>query len=670
MKQYTIIFICVIGLFANNLHAQFTIKEGNDAVYLYLTAETPGALNASSEFSEVKVYRMRRNKSEEIGVLKKANSPEALKKVTHANVLKFIMDFKQLASEAEAWNYFKTHSKQSDYGLLVMNPDFLVALGVCFKDADKSMQKGNTLKYKVSYFSKNASLEPKEIVSEIKLNGQLESSIPKTVEYMQTDSIINVKWEIPKAENHDAIMATIYRKEGNYGDFKKLQKVMMMNSEEEDKKYISYSEKVKPITQYEYYATPTSISGLEGIASDTISVISKNFSNISQVEMMTAKDTTSGLLLKWKEDIKGQKFTAGIILERSLDAKSGYVTLDTLSKQSYSYLDANVFPNTLYHYRLRFLSINDAHMQPSAHATGIHYDSSMFIEPPVSVQIKPSEADVLLTWNKSIFPEVSGYYVYRSKSGKEDWELISNQVKDTIFIDKSVQSRYSTYKYAIRAVGYSGNKSNLSNVVFGTINKNEKPIAPIGLQTAVINGTVELFWRGLNTDAMENPTFNVFRAVGNISNSAIAISKHELKKINKESLTTNSFTDDNIINGSAYSYAITLIDDFGNESDISTIEYVQFESGKLGAPVNIGVRKIENSIIVSWDKSFQKGVAGYAIYRRIKGETSYTKIGTVNDNKVEYKDTDIQKGKLCYYVITAFNQIIESENTIEVGLRH
>ena len=42
MKQYTIIFICVIGLFVNNLHAQFTIKEGNDAVYLFLTVETPG----------------------------------------------------------------------------------------------------------------------------------------------------------------------------------------------------------------------------------------------------------------------------------------------------------------------------------------------------------------------------------------------------------------------------------------------------------------------------------------------------------------------------------------------------------------------------------------------------------------------------------------------------
>ena len=613
---------------------------------------------------------MRRNKSEEIGVLKKASSPEALKKVTHANVLKFIMDFKQLSSEEEAWNYFKAHSKQSDYGLLVMNPDFLVALGVCFKDTVKEMQKGYTLKYKVSYFPKNTGLEPKEIVSEIKLNGKLESSRPKTVEYMQTDSIINVKWEIPKAENHDAIMATIYRKEGNYGDFKKLQKVMMMNSDEEDKKYISYSEKVKPSTQYEYYATPTSISGLEGIASDTISVISKNFSNISQVEMMTARDTTSGLLLEWKENLKNQKFTAGIILERSLDSKSGYVTLDTISKQSNSYLDANIFPNTLYHYRLRFLSINDVHMQPSAYATGIHHDNSVFIEPPVSVQIKPSETEVTLTWNKSIFPEVSGYYVYRSKSGKEDWELISNYVKDTVFVDKSIQSSYTTYKYALRAVGYSGSKSNLSNVVFGTIYKKEKPIAPIGLQTAVVNETVDLFWRDLNTDAMENPTFNIYRAEGNISNRVKDISKSELKKINKEPLTTNSFTDDKIVNGSTYSYAITLVDDFGNESDMSTIEYVQLPLGKLGAPANIGVRKNENSIIVSWDKSFQKGITSYAIYRRIKGENEYTKIGTVNNNQVEYKDTDVQKGKLCYYVITAFNQTTESENTIEVGLWH
>lgn len=670
MKRCIIIFICTIGLFVSRLHAQLSIKEGNNAVYLFLTAETPGVLNTSSEFSEVKVYRVYKNKSEEIGSLNKAGSPEMLKELTHANILKFIMDFKGLNSEEEAWHYFKTHPKQSDYGLLVMNPDFLVALGVCFKDTFKDSQKGNVLKYKVSYFPKMESTEPKDIFSEIKLKGRLQSTRPKTVEYIQSDSIINVKWEMPTEKSHDAIMATIYRKEGNYGDFKKLQKIMMMNSDDGAKKYISYSEKVKPHRQYSYYTKPTSISGLEGLPSDTISVISKTFSNIPQVEVMTVRDTTSGLLIAWKENLKTQKFTAGIVLERSLDSKSGYVSIDTISKQSNSYLDVNVLPNILYHYRLRFLSINNILMQPSAYVSGIHQDNNAFIEPPTSLQIKPSKNDVLLVWNRSIFPEVSGYYVYRTKSGKDDWRLISNYVKDTLFVDKTVQSKNTVYKYALTAVGYSGNESNLSSPVFGTISKNEKPIAPIGLQAAKINNAIDLFWRTLNTNDIAHPTFNVYRANGNVSKGEAGAHELGFKKINKTVLTSKSFTDNTIVNGNTYSYAVSIIDDFGNESDMSVAIYVRLPNGALRAPINVGARKIEGSIILSWDKHFQKDVTGYAIYRRIKGETEYIKIGAVNKNQVEYKDTDVLNGTFCYYAISVLSKSNESNKSIEFGLQH
>uniref|UniRef100_UPI0040487C65 hypothetical protein n=1 Tax=Mariniflexile sp. TaxID=1979402 RepID=UPI0040487C65 len=83
-----LLYILFFGLFFNTVYSQMTIREGKNAVYLFLTAQTPGTSNADSEFSEVKVFRVDGRKPIEIGQLNKAQSPEELKKISNSEVLK------------------------------------------------------------------------------------------------------------------------------------------------------------------------------------------------------------------------------------------------------------------------------------------------------------------------------------------------------------------------------------------------------------------------------------------------------------------------------------------------------------------------------------------------------------------------------------------------------
>ncbi len=619
------------------------------------------------------MFRVDGRKPIEIGQLKKAESPEELKKISNSEVLKFIMALQGLSSENEAWEYFKTHSKQSDNGLLVLNPDFLVALGVCFKDTGYKAAKGTTLKYQVSYVPKTVGNKPNELVSEITLTGKLASPKPKAIRFSESDSIVNVEWNLPKDESNPALLATIYKREGNYGTFEPIKKLLMANNEKLDKNTISYSEKVKPNTQYDYYAVPTSITGLEGTPSDTISLISHQFGTIPKVVAMSAKDTLSGLYLEWGKGLESDKFISALVLERSTDPKSGYAILDTLSMQQQSYFDTNLLPNVLYHYQLRYLSIRQTLTDQIATASGIHADESLFMEPPVNLKAASSDDEISLSWNKSIFPEVSGYYVYRSKSGQDNWELVSNHLKDTVFKDATIQNGRNTYKYAVKTAGFNGAQSDFSNIVFGNIGSTYKPMAPIGMQLAPINGRVNISWRSLDTDDIANPSFNIYKAIGNILSADISVKQLALngfQKVNETPITNTSFEDINVVQGKTYSYTITMLDDQGNESPVSNIESISLPMGPLGPPANIGVRKINNEIIISWDKSYQQGVTGYAIYRRSKGNDAYEKVGNVNAQTQEFKDAGLQKGTYFYYVVTAIDRFRESSKSIEVGIGH
>ncbi|MBU1627504.1 hypothetical protein KKB18_09070 [bacterium] len=74
---------------------------------------------------------------------------------------------------------------------------------------------------------------------------------------------------------------------------------------------------------------------------------------------------------------------------------------------------------------------------------------------------------------------------------------------------------------------------------------------------------------------------------------------------------------------------------------------------------------------INWDKSHSPGVIGYNIYRSFDSGiyNQSKKIGTVNQNTVEFVDTNLTKGATYYYVVSAIGEgNIESDYSDEIAV--
>jgi subtilase family serine protease len=106
-----------------------------------------------------------------------------------------------------------------------------------------------------------------------------------------------------------------------------------------------------------------------------------------------------------------------------------------------------------------------------------------------------------------------------------------------------------TYRYAVSAVDLMGNESNLSTQATLALNDTTPPNAPTNLKATGSNKQVALTWTGISVPRDFKGYF-VYR---------------DGKKIAE--LTTTSYTDSEVVNGTTYSYEVSAADVNGNESN-------------------------------------------------------------------------------------------------------
>jgi formylglycine-generating enzyme required for sulfatase activity len=110
------------------------------------------------------------------------------------------------------------------------------------------------------------------------------------------------------------------------------------------------------------------------------------------------------------------------------------------------------------------------------------------------------------------------------------------------------------YFYKVTSTDKSGNASSSSILNFTTpaTPDTTPPAQPTGLIALAGDGLVELSWTA-NTE-QDLAGYNIYRSTGDYA------------QINTTLITTTSYTDNSVTNGTAYNYVVTALDDSGNES--------------------------------------------------------------------------------------------------------
>jgi len=97
---------------------------------------------------------------------------------------------------------------------------------------------------------------------------------------------------------------------------------------------------------------------------------------------------------------------------------------------------------------------------------------------PIGLKTEGRSASVLLTWDANTESDMSSYMIFRSyyDGGETKWETIGRRIEGTSFLDNSCEQG-KTYKYKIKALDLSGNRSEASSEVEGSTNSEKCMVA-------------------------------------------------------------------------------------------------------------------------------------------------------------------------------------------------
>lgn len=194
--------------------------------------------------------------------------------------------------------------------------------------------------------------------------------------------------------------------------------------------------------------------------------------------------------------------------------------------------------------------------------------------PPTNLTLTDLQDAITLTWNPptanidgSSPASVIGYNVYRRSARRNSSEqpLNADPVTVTTFTDTRFQ--YLTeYVYVVRALsqGVSGliESADSEPFTFEPVDR-FPPSPPDPVSIASANGTISLFWP--TSPEPDVVGYNVYRAA-----SADA-TPDNWAKLNDQPITTVTFRDDRVVIDQAYSYRVTAVDRFNNESQPSPV---------------------------------------------------------------------------------------------------
>ncbi len=320
--------------------------------------------------------------------------------------------------------------------------------------------------------------------------------------------------------------------------------------------------------------------------------------------------------------------------------------------------------------------------------------------PPQSVVPKPiedlrytvDEKGVTLTWSYPVqtvkgtdIEEVSSFDLYRAvvplddycagcpipfgeplvlpggQNGQETRRIATYQTSLLRSGDKyffKVRSRTSWWA--------ASGDSNIVSFIWHTPTK-----APEGVTAKIGDGQVTVHWKPVTAymdgSKVDMPVeYQVLRSKG--GQGFVALGKP---------LSGTEYVDRMVVNNQKYFYKIQSILLFdGNTVNGSTSEGVNVVPVDLTPPVpptSVTVIAVEGGNKVYWEKSMERDVAGYRIYRRAADQQKPVLLGETNVGAVSFTDSHVPAGIRVYYSVTAIDKAHppnESEPSREVTLRH
>ena len=140
-------------------------------------------------------------------------------------------------------------------------------------------------------------------------------------------------------------------------------------------------------------------------------------------------------------------------------------------------------------------------------------------------------------------------------------------------------------------------------------------------------------------------------------------------KINGSVVSSSSYNDNSVINGTTYYYVVRAADTYSNESgNSSQASATSIDTTPPAYPTGLIATAGVSTVSLDWSNNAEGDLAGYYVYRSTTSGGTYTQLNGTLLSSSNYTDNSVINGTTYYYIVTTVdNSSNESDNSNEVS---
>jgi fibronectin type 3 domain-containing protein len=473
-----------------------------------------------------------------------------------------------------------------------------------------------------------------------------------------------LQWYVPEKRRLSSF--TVYRRVFGLGDYKKIVVRKGFTIMQDTLCLIVTDTSVHNPGYYEYYIQPVDIYGNAGPQSDVAGAGPKADATQSMLLHLKAKgiETNHQVKVSWK--LSSNKYLRGIEIFRSASYDSGYRKIALIPASDSIYIDNVPRANENYYYYLVIDRPSDQSIS-SAKVSAMFSNDEEPPAPPSEVAAETVKGGVKIHWSDQD-SYLKGFFVFRYVYAKAEYEQISGliPVKEGYIYDYSDTSKVlagnETYRYAVKAVNDVEQISDFSVSASAIPGKKAHVVTPTNLIINDKGNRVLLIWEDLTKSEPNLLGYKIYRREDN--EKGYKLMPNDTLKREK-----NYFIDSTVTAGKNYSYAVSAIDFYGNESAKSLSAFYTCKSGILMPPEITRAINTDEGILIEWSQLVDKRITAFKLYRTSPGGSAIL-VGTITPDKDQYIDKSAVTGELYLYQLTiTLNTGEESFKSKEVSVR-
>lgn len=555
---------------------------------------------------------------------------------------------------------YASASKTTDSVYISNFPLMHLLLGTAFFDGEVSA--GRTYRYRVARMAGSDRLWERTSNS-VAYPAETDIPEPRFSSKQEFSSQVVVRWFVTGESSLSSF--NLYRRVFGKGDYERIHIGRGFSVSQDTIYLIAADTSVQNPALYEYYIKPLDIYGNSGPESEIVSAGTLGSISYPVPDYLNARggEKDHQIEVSWK--FGETAYINSIELYRSKSFDGVYMRIARLSAADSTYSDIVPVANENYWY---YLVANgpDGSSPPTARVSAMFSNTGEKPLPPAETGAESVAGGVRVYWTYQE-PYARGFYVYRYIYETAGFEQVSGLIPaDAEIYSFTDTARYlrgnEVYRYAIRTVNDVDQMSDFSETASASPGKKAVVSNPINLRISKTDKGIILVWDDMRATEPALLGYKVFRKEG---------PGQEYSLMPGDTLRNelNWYLDTALVAGNSYTYIVSAIDFYGNESAGSVSQSFIPEETKMVPPEITRAVNTEEGILVSWGQVTDEEAVTVRVYRSRPGMQP-SPVATLQKTSDEYLDNAVTPGELYTYEISVISEgDVESDMSRGVTIR-